>query len=310
MALSIKAIRYFSVVAETASISAAIQSWNVSQAAVTEAIQRLESHLGALLFRRHARGMALTHAGLEILRHCQSILSALEATESALPVRPDALQGDLTIGVVSPLTGYYLPSLLERYRRNFPRVEVRITEESNALIEHLIIIGEIDLALIINAQEDNSQPFHTLDLASSPWRLWLAANHRLAGAGPVALRDLAHEAVIALRNEELGRVSGDFWRRAGVRPNVTVITRSVEAARSLIATGNDIAVLPHVLCWPWSLEGARLVAQPLQDHLAPLSLRLLWRRRSEASAATRAFITTAAEHQASSRLGLPAERSV
>lgn len=297
MSISIKALQYFSAVAETGSISAAMQTLNVSQAAVTEAIQRLEAHLGALLFRRHARGMALTHAGHEFLRHSQTILGAVSAAETALAVRPDALRGEMTIGVVSPLTGYYLPNLLERYRRSFPRINVRITEESGGLIEHQIINGEIDVALTISSHLENPQAFHSAALVSSPWRLWLAANHRLAGADPAALHELGEESVITLRNEELERTSGDLWRRAGVRPRVTVKTRSVEAARSLVATGNGIAVLPEVLFRPWSLEGARLVAQPLRDEPLPLALGLIWRRGAEISPATRAFIAIAGEHR-------------
>ena len=297
MSISIRAPQYFSAVAGTGSISAAMQSLNVSQAAVTEAIQRLEAHLGALLFRRHARGMALTHAGHEFLRHSQLILNAVTDAEAALAVRPDALVGDLSIGVVSPLTGYYLPGLLERYRRSFPKVSVRVTEESEAMIEHQVINGEIDVALTLTSHLENPQGFHRLPLASSPWRLWLAAGHRLAGGDAVGLCDLKNEAVINLRNDELERTAGDLWRRAGVRPRVTVKTRSVEAARSLVATGNGIAVLPEVLFRPWSIEGLRLVAQPLSDEPTPLELGLIWCRGAQASAASKAFIAVAGEHQ-------------
>jgi DNA-binding transcriptional LysR family regulator len=301
MSISFKALRYFSAVAETGSISSAMQTLNVSQAAVTESIQRLENHLGALLFRRHARGMALTHAGHEFLRHSQVILNAVTTAESALAIRPDTLRGELSIGVVSPLTGYYLPSLLERYRRSFPRIKVRIAEESSTMIEHQIINGELDIALTLSSHLENPQAFHTSALAHSPWRLWLPAGHRLVGTDPVALLDLAHESVIILRNEEIERMTVDLWRRAGIRPQVTVKTRSVEAARSLVATGSGIAVLPEVLFRQWSIEGTRLVAQPLHNEPTPLALGLIWRRGADVSAPTNAFIVTAAEHKHAAR---------
>lgn len=297
MSISIKSLRYFSAVAETGSISSAMQTLNVSQAALTEAIQRLEAHLGTLLFRRHARGMALTHAGHEFARHAQVILGALSNAEAALAVRPESLRSELTIGVVSPLTGYYLPSLLERYRRSFPKVSVRIIEEGENFIENLMINGEIDVALTISSHLENPQAFHVAPLVSSPWRLWLAAGHRLAGTSPIALNDLRNEPIVTLRNEELDRTAGDLWRRAGLRPRVVVKTRSVEAARSLVATGNGIAVLPDVLFRPWSLEGGRLVAEALDNAPDPLALGLIWRRGADVSPAARAFIASAGEHQ-------------
>jgi DNA-binding transcriptional LysR family regulator len=128
MSLSLRGMRYFRAVGELGSISAAVQSLNVSQSAITESIQALESHLGALLFRRHARGMTLTHAGHEFLRHTERILNAVAGAEEALSVRPEALAGQVVIGAVPLLTGYYLPALLARYRRAFPNVRSWVYE--------------------------------------------------------------------------------------------------------------------------------------------------------------------------------------
>lgn len=296
MSISIRTLQYFNAVAETGSISAAMQTLDISQAAITEAIQRLEAHLGSMLFRRHARGMALTHAGHEFLRHSHLILNAVSSAENALAVRPDAMTGELSIGAVSPLMGYYLPGLLERFRRSFPRVTVRIIEESGSTIEHLIVNGEIDVALTLTSHLENHHAFHTLQLVRSPWHLWLPTGHRLVGAKPVTLRELHNEAVIVLRNDELERTTGDLWLREGVRPRIVAKTRSVEAVRSLVATGNGICVLPEVLFRQWSSEGLRLIAQPLRNEPATLELGLIWRRGAKVSAAISAFTTTASNY--------------
>lgn len=305
MSISIRALEYFNAIAETGSISAAMQTLNVSQAAVTEAIQRLEAHLGCLLFRRHARGMSLTHAGHEFLRHSQLILNNIAEAEAALAVRPESLTGELSIGAIPPLTGYYLPALLERYRRSFPRISVRIMEESGPMIEHQVINGEIDVALTLTSHLENPQGFHSLPLVRSPWKLWLASGHRLTDTPAATLQELANEPVIALRNEELESTTGDLWRRAGIRPKLAVKTRSVEVVRSLVATGYGICVLPEVLFRPWSLEGMRLTAISLLDAPPPLELGLIWRRGAEASAATHAFTVSAAEHQRIPATSLP-----
>ena len=120
MALSLKTIRYFIAVAEAESITGATQSLNISQSVVTEAIKTLESDLGASLFQRHARGMVLTHAGHQFLRHAHQIMAAVRNAQQALSARPDTMAGQLNVGVTSLVTGYYLPYLLDRYRRVFP----------------------------------------------------------------------------------------------------------------------------------------------------------------------------------------------
>lgn len=238
----------------------------------------------------------MTHAGHEFLRHTQRILGAVAAAETALAVRPDILAGDLIIGAVSPLTGYYLPVLLEHYRRTYPRVRTLVYEDSAEFIEHQLINGELDVGLMV-ASALQAASFHTRVLVRSPWRLWVSANHRLSDRRQVSIVELGQQSIIALRNEELESAASDLWRRAGFRPRVTVRTRSVEATRSLVATGYGVCVLPEVLFRAWSHDGERLLAIPLMEDIPPLSVGIAWRRGAPLTATAEAFVATAREHE-------------
>ena len=303
MSLSLRGMRYFRAVAELGSISAAVQSLDISQATITESIRALESHLGVLLFRRHARGMTLTHAGHEFQRHAERILNAIASAEEALSVRPEALGGQVVIGAVPLLTGYYLPALLARYRRAFANIKTWVYEDSGTLIEHQLINGELDAALMITSTLESASSFDTVTLIRSPWCLWAPVRHRLAGLGnAVSISELRGESVVELRSEELERAAGDLWRRSGQEPSVSVRTRSVEATRNLVATGCGISILPEVLFRSWSLDGEQLVAVPLADAPPPLEIGVVWRRGSPVSAALAAFIAVAREHGLGARI--------
>ncbi|MFC6919522.1 LysR family transcriptional regulator [Meiothermus taiwanensis] len=93
MQISLKQLVYFIAVAESGSISKALTSLNVTQSVVTEAIKKLEDTLGAELFTRHARGMILTHAGHQFLRHAHEVLAALRNAEQAIRERPITIFG-------------------------------------------------------------------------------------------------------------------------------------------------------------------------------------------------------------------------
>jgi len=303
MSLSLRGMRYFRAVAELGSISAAVQSLDISQATITESIRALESHLGVLLFRRHARGMTLTHAGHEFQRHAERILNAIASAEEALSVRPEALGGQVVIGAVPLLTGYYLPALLARYRRAFANIKTWVYEDSGTLIEHQLINGELDAALMITSTLESASSFDTLTLIRSPWCLWAPVRHRLASPGTaVSISELRGEPVVELRSEELERAAGDLWRRSGQEPSVSVRTRSVEATRNLVATGCGVSILPEVLFRSWSLDGEQLVAVPLADAPPPLEIGVVWRRGSPVSAAIEAFIAVAREHGLGARI--------
>lgn len=280
MPISLKNIRYFIAVAEAESITGATQSLNISQSVVTEAIKALESDLGAALFHRHARGMVLTHAGHQFLRHAHQIMASVRNAQQALSARPDTMNGQLNIGVTSLVSGYYLPYLLDRFRRVFPMVEVQIIEDRRDYIEHLLVNGELDVAVLLVSQLENRQALETETLLSSRWRLWLPVNHALTEVGSVSIHELADEPLIMLKLDELESTSNAFWQAAGVRPRPQMRTESVEAVRSLVATGAGVAILPDLLYRPWSLEGDRLEARAIMEDLPILELGIAWRRGS------------------------------
>lgn len=101
MQISLKQLVYFIAVAESGSISRALTSLNVTQSVVTEAIKKLEDTLGTELFTRHARGMVLTHAGHQFLRHAHEVLATLRNAEQAIRERPDTMTGKLNLTQVA-----------------------------------------------------------------------------------------------------------------------------------------------------------------------------------------------------------------
>lgn len=201
MQISLKQLVYFIAVAESGSISKALTSLNVTQSVVTEAIKKLEDTLGAALFTRHARGMMLTHAGHQFLRHAHEVLAALRNAEQAIRERPDATTGQLNLGVTSLVTAYYLPYLLDRFKRVFPGIQVAVVEDRRGYIEH-----ELDAA-VMNVSAVDKQALETCTLLRAPWRVWLPTNHPLVQREAVSLGDLREERFLYLKNDELEEVT-------------------------------------------------------------------------------------------------------
>lgn len=291
MSTSFKSIRYFIAVAESGSISAAVHDLGVSQSVVSQAIAQIEADLGTLLFDRRARGMSLTHAGHQFLRHAHQIDVAMRNARDALSSRPHTVTGSINIGVTSLMVGYYLPFLLDRFRRVFPRIQVQITEDRRDYLEHLLVSGELDVALIVVSQLQNYRALETETILRSGWRVWCPVNHRLADAERVHAADLLQQSLILLQVDELGDASTGLWREAGADPQVLIRTSSVEAVRSLVATGAGCSVLPDMLYRPWSLEGDRIEARPLAVALPQLEVGLAWRKGATQPEALRNFLT-------------------
>lgn len=305
MTTSFKSLRYFIAVAEAGSISAAIQDLGVSQSVVSTAIAQIEEDLGALLFERKARGMALTHAGHQFLRHAHQIEIAMRNARDALASRPHAITGSLNIGVSNLMVGYYLPFLLERFRRVFPRITVNITEDRRDYLEHLLVSGELDVALIAVSQLQNYRALDTETILRSGWRVWCQVNHRLTEEKQIDAEALSRESLVLLEADELGDTTTGLWRHMQQEPRILIRTSSVEAVRSLVATGAGITVLPDLLYRPWSLEGDKLEARPLAQPLPELEVGLVWRKGTTIPEPLTHFLTAVRPTLGGTQKGVP-----
>jgi DNA-binding transcriptional LysR family regulator len=296
MSISIRSIRYFLAVAQAESVTGATQALHISQSAITESIKSLEDDMGVCLFERHARGMTLTHAGHQFLRHCHEIMGAVERARNALIERPDTMVGTLNIGVTGLMIGYYLPYLLDRYRRVFSQVTVNVLEDRSEFLQDLLVNGEIDVAILIVSNVKDTFALATETLIRSPWRVWLPLHHRLLEHKKISLEQLNEQALIMLKNDALDEMMPASLRRRSARNSGAMRTTSVEAVRSLVATGAGLTVLPDFVYRPWSLEGDRLEARPLAEEMAPVEIGVAWRHGYELNDATRNFLLIAREY--------------
>ena len=279
MNFTLRQVRYFVGVAESGSISGAARQLSVSQSSVTEAVKELEADLGAPLLERTGRGVALTHRGQVFLRHANRILAAVADATRTLP-GGTAPGGELHLGASSVVAGYILAELLARYRRAFPAMTVEAFEDSPEYLEHLLVNGEIDVAVMVVSRLRETAALEARTIVQSAYRLWLPLGHPLARAKTVSLADIAAEGQIMLSLDEIQETAEAFWRQHGLRPSVAFRTRSVEAVRSLVATGAGIAVLPDLVYRPWSLEGDRIEARPMVEQMLPVRVGVVWRRGS------------------------------
>ncbi len=290
MAFTLRQLQYFIAVAEEGTVSGAAQSLSISQSAVTEAIKELESDLGVTLFERHRRGLTITHKGHQFYRHANRILADVQDARRSFLREDAAPPSHLSLGVTSMVAGYVLSDLLARFRRAYPGVDVSAIEDNGDYLEHLLIGGELDVAVMVISNLRDRNALQAEIFETSPYRLWLPLGHRLAAAESIALSDLSSEPLIMLTVDETEENTGKLLSALGAKPHVAFRTRSVEAVRSLVATGAGIALLPDLVYRPWSLEGDRIESRDISGTLPVVQVGMVWRRGSSPPQAARDFI--------------------
>lgn len=293
MAFTLRQLQFFVAAAEAESVSGAARALSISQSSVTEAIRALEDDLGVGLFDRQAKGLLITQKGSAFLRHARQILADVATARTAFRDAADMVTGRLSLGVTSLVAGYVLSDILSRFRRAHPQVELNVIEDNGDYLQHLLIGGELDVAVLLTSSVKDRMALHVESLLVSPYRLWLPLGHALAQQTSITLDELAGQPLIQLMVDEIEESTRRLMGALAVKPDIAFRTRSVEAVRSLVATGAGLAILPSLVYRPWSLEGDRIEIRDVSGDLPSVQVGLAWRRGAPLAAPALNFIRSA-----------------
>lgn len=294
--ITLRQFRYFIAVAESGSVAAASRVLSIAQSAVTKSMQELEDELGQRLFERSPRGIELTPQGHRFLAGARRVIGAVaEATRLQRGDEADGPTGQLAIGVTSLVAGYYLSELLSRYRRLCPGVGVQVVEETPTFLEHLLINGELDVAIMVCNALGEPQALVVETLTRSPNRVWMASDHALTAHDDVSLADCAAHDQVVLEADRIDDLMRAAWARHQLKPRTLLRSSSLEAVRSLVGAGAGITVLPDFLYRPWTLDAEHVDVRPLRDELPTVDVGLVWRRGLALKPAVGEFIELARE---------------
>ncbi len=137
----------FRAVADLGGVSAAAAALALSQPAVSGQIRRLEEQLGAVLFERRPRGMALTEAGRSLRE--AAVRAHAELSEAARGLsRAEEPEGLLTLWASTTIASYVLPSLIAGFAAEHPRVRVRLVSANTADVLARVREGAVELGLV------------------------------------------------------------------------------------------------------------------------------------------------------------------
>lgn len=287
--VTIRQLRYFRAAAETEQFSLAAANEHISQSAITTAVAQLERTLGVSLFERLPYGVRLTLEGHRFLERTRAILDSVQDAISAPLDHRRQLEGSVRLGASYTVLGYYLPSLLARFRRSYPHVDFDLRDLDRPAIEEGVRSGELDLGLTILSNAAPDLELSKVILRRSPRKVWLAAEHPLLEQASISLKDIEPYPYLMLAIDEGELSTTRYWQQARVNPRIAFRTRSMEALRALVANGFGVTVLSELVFRAWSLEGRRLELRPLADPIPDMELGLIWNEAVAKSPEARIF---------------------
>jgi len=256
-------LRVFDAVARHMSFTRAAAELGMTQAAVSYQIKLLEERVGAPLFQRLTRKLALTDAGRRLAPVIEDVFVQLRAAFGSLSTRND---GILAITSINTFTTNWLVPRIGKFQMAWPEIAVRLDTDAR-LVD--FTRSEFDLGIRGGRVARGIWPGLASDLLISVDLMPFCTPEVLAEFGPVtAPADLARMPLIGEFNPDSPYPAGTeadwrSWFAAAGMPDIEIpplrsrfATQQLEAAAAL--AGQGVALLSPVFFRP-EIDSGRLV---------------------------------------------------
>ncbi|MFF7814493.1 LysR family transcriptional regulator [Streptomyces sp. NPDC007945] len=260
--IDVQRLRVLRAVAEHGSFNRAAAALCLTPSAVSQQVAALERGLGARVVARSTRGVTLTRAGRIMVGAAESVAAELAEARRRIAAL-DTGRTQLTVAAFTSGGRLLLPDALARLMAAHPRTVLHVREGEPEDTLPLVRQGAVDLALAYHFDgplpvgPGTGRGLEWTPLLEDPLHVVLPEGHRLARRAALDLVDLAAEPWVlgCLKTEAYLR---RFAERAGFDPEIRGTTTDYFFARSLVAAGLGISLVPSIALDP-EVPGVRAV---------------------------------------------------
>jgi len=279
----VRQLRHFLVVAETLHYGRAAERLGMTQPPLSQSILALEREVGATLFARTKRSVALTPFGEQWLPHVRRALAGLDDVTGIAARLRDGSAGHLDLSFVTTADYGLLPSLVRRYATLYPDVEIRLTEATSDVQIAALLEGKGHAGIIIPPPGSLPEALRYRRLGTE--RLVAAVPESWIEEGGVSLQDgrlpsaRLIEAPLIIFPRRIAPafhdLVTDFYATHGGRARIVQQAIQMQTIISLVSAGIGMALVPESLR-NLARTGVRYV--DLVDPAPELETGLVWRR--------------------------------
>jgi DNA-binding transcriptional LysR family regulator len=229
--LDIDMLRCFMAVAETESFTKAGKNIGLTQSGVSVKIRRLEERLNTPLFNRTSKHLALTLEGEMLMEYARRILLVHDEAVSRL-TEPKAT-GNLRIGLTDYFIPELLPSLLSKFRKQYPNIYLEIQTGVGINLIPLFENGELDL--VVAGKDDYEGTCRVLTHEPLVW---------VVGRDTEASRHETIHLVLLPSPCYFRKIATESLEKLGRKWEVLFTGTSIASVQSAVQAGMGLSILP------------------------------------------------------------------
>lgn len=241
----LRQVKYFVTIVDAGGFTAAAEKLFISQSAISQQINALETELGVLLFKRENRKFSLTPAGEYFYKSGKALLrDAEELQKEAVRIGTDN-ELHLNIGYLAGYDGAELPETIMEFSKIYPEVIVTVFKGTHEDLYHALRDGKANI--ILNDQRRAfSDEYENFVLSQSPAYIDLSPSHPLAEKETVTLSELNKYPCILVVTKGTEQIEQDYYGNYFGIGKQFIFAESLDEARLTAMSGRGYILVESV----------------------------------------------------------------
>jgi DNA-binding transcriptional LysR family regulator len=285
--MEMQQVRYFVALAGALNFTRAAEQCNVSQPALTRAIQQLEHELGGPLFHRERGNTHLSELGRMMLPYLQAVEESARAARDQARAVKRLERVTLTIGTMCTIGPSLMSELLVRFQASHPDVEVQVIDAGAPQMIEMLEKGELEVA-VVGVPGELPESLHQLPIFEERFVIVLPPNHRLVNFDEIPSSELDKEPYVSRSNCEVFEPVRKELHSRGVFLRQVFSSPRDDWVQGMIKAGLGLGFFPE-----FSVTYPELVVRPLVDPSFYRTIYLATVRGRPHSPAVGAFVQEA-----------------
>ena len=232
----LRQIRFFISIVEENSFTGAAEKNFVSQSAISQSMNALETELGVKLIERKNRSFSITTAGEYFYRKCRALLHDLDDIKDETIRLGSNEEKSLHIGYINLYAGPELSETIADFTSQYPEVNISVQSGTHEELYNGLVSGKIDLALN-DQRRAFSNDYVNVELKNAECIIEISARSELSSNETVQVSDLTKMSCIIVSSKEQRSTESEYYRNILRFTNDFIFAETQEEAR-LMVIGN------------------------------------------------------------------------
>lgn len=289
--LDLYKLKIFMTVVQVGSFSAAAEALYMTQSAVSQHMQELETTIGQSLFQRGWRGVTPTSAGQTLYDYARRIFALVAEAENAVTDVASLASGQVNIGATPGVGAYLLPDWGQSFRSRYPNLTISIQTGITSHIVRDVLEGRLALGFIEGELDDlKTTRLAHIVLQQVEQFVVVGRDHVWWLEDRIPVEALREQSFIMRQRNSQSRAWIDQTLNAhNIQPRISMEFDNLESIKRAVSSGTCITILPEYVIH-YEEQFGQLHRLAVDNARLSRDLKMVWDKEAAFTPVTRAFI--------------------